>query len=129
MVMRDLGQDAADKAIKKHWDSWTTQDDISQIKKLGLNTVRSPVGFWLWEDLVKDGEYYPRGGLEYLDSLIGWCADAELYVIMDLHGGSGAQLPKQQYTGHNVDSPGFYMQDTLKIGASDRVHVQMMAKA
>lgn len=95
-----LGQDAADAAFKKHWDSWTTQDDVKQMASLKLNTVRIPVGFWLREDLVQDGEHFPRGGIEYLDRLVGWCKDAGLYVIMDLHGGPGAQFPNQQYTGH-----------------------------
>ncbi|KAI2602107.1 glycoside hydrolase family 5 protein [Hypoxylon sp. NC1633] len=109
-----LGQDAADAAFKKHWDSWTTQDDISQIKSLGLNSVRVPVGFWIREDLVNEGEHFPRGGLEYLDRLVGWCADAGIYVIMDLHGGPGAQIPNQQYTGHGVSYPGFYTQDNYE---------------
>ena len=43
---------------------------------------------------------YPRGGLEYLDRLVGWAKDADVKVIMDLHGGPGAQFPNQQYTGH-----------------------------
>lgn len=109
-----LGQDAADAAFKKHWDSWTTKDDISQIKSLGLNTVRIPVGFWLKEDLVYDGEYYPRGALQYLDRLVGWCADAGIYVIMDVHGGPGVQTPNQQFTGHSVSYPGFYTQDNYE---------------
>ncbi|KAH9890218.1 glycoside hydrolase family 5 protein [Xylariomycetidae sp. FL2044] len=103
-----LGQDAADEAFKTHWDSWITQDDISQISGLGLNTVRIPVGFWIKEDLVNSGEYYPRGGLEYLDRIVGWCADAGLYVIMDLHGGPGSQTDNQQFTGHSVDYPGWF---------------------
>lgn len=112
--VKALGQDAADAAFKKHWDSWTTQDDITQIKSLGLNTVRIPVGFWLKEDLVYDSEYYPRGGLAYLDRLVGWCADAGLYVIMDLHGGPGVQTPNQQFTGHSVSYPGFYTQENYE---------------
>lgn len=98
--VQSLGQDAADAAFKKHWDSWITQDDITQIKSLGLNTVRIPVGFWIREDLVQEGEFFPRGGIEYLDRLVGWCNDVGIYVIMDLHGGPGVQFPNQQYTGH-----------------------------
>ncbi|KAL7622465.1 hypothetical protein AAE478_007971 [Parahypoxylon ruwenzoriense] len=109
-----LGQDAADAAFQKHWDTWTTKDDINQIKSLGLNTVRIPVGFWLREDLVKDGEHYPRGGLKYLDRLVGWCREAGIYVIMDLHGGPGVQYPNQQFTGHGVSYPGFYTQENYE---------------
>jgi aryl-phospho-beta-D-glucosidase BglC (GH1 family) len=95
-----LGQDAADEAFRKHWDTWTTREDIDLIASLGLNTIRIPVGFWIREDLVNDGEHYPRGGLEFLDRLVGWAKDAGLYVIMDLHGGPGSQTPNQQFTGH-----------------------------
>ncbi|KAI0899156.1 glycoside hydrolase family 5 protein [Annulohypoxylon nitens] len=112
--VKALGQDKADAAFKKHWDTWTTQDDIKTIKSYGLNTVRIPVGYWIREDLVQQGEYFPRGGLSYLDRLVGWCADAGIYVIMDLHGGPGAQFPNQQYTGHGVSSPGFYTKDNYE---------------
>ncbi|KAG9254774.1 glycoside hydrolase family 5 protein [Emericellopsis atlantica] len=123
-----LGQDAANEAFRGHWDTWTTQEDIQQMASLGLNTIRLPVGFWLKEDLVKDDEYYPQGGLEYVDRLVGWAKDAGLYVIMDLHGGPGSQFANQQYTGHGVDYPGFYTADNFGRAAeflywmADRIH-------
>ncbi|KAI0156761.1 glycoside hydrolase family 5 protein [Xylariaceae sp. FL1272] len=103
-----LGQDTADAAFQKHWNSWITQSDIEEIASYGLNTIRVPVGFWIKEDLVYDDEYYPRGGLEYLDRLMRWAKDAGLYVIMDLHGGPGSQSPNEEFTGHSTASPGFF---------------------
>ncbi|RMZ83044.1 hypothetical protein DV738_g1316, partial [Chaetothyriales sp. CBS 135597] len=103
-----LGQETADSAFATHWDTWITQDDIQQIVSYGLNTVRVPIGFWIKEDLVQEDEYYPRGGLQYLDRLMGWCSDAGLYVILDLHAGAGVQAVEQQFTGHVVEDPGFY---------------------
>ncbi|KAM0517652.1 hypothetical protein ACHAPE_004624 [Trichoderma viride] len=126
--VQSLGQDAADAAFQKHWGSWITQDDITQIKSLGLNTVRIPVGFWIREDLVQQGEFFPRGGIQYLDQLVGWCNDAGIYVIMDLHGGPGAQFPNQQYTGHGVSQPGFYTEANYERAAdflewmTERIH-------
>ncbi|KAI0394206.1 glycoside hydrolase family 5 protein [Xylariaceae sp. FL0594] len=109
-----LGQDAADAAFRNHWQNWINADDLKQIKSYGLNTVRIPVGFWLKEDLVNAGEHYPRGGLEYLDYIVGNCTELGLYVIMDLHAGPGSQFPKQQYTGHVVDNAGFYTPENYK---------------
>ena len=100
-----IGQEAADAAFASHWDTWTTEEDIKQIASYGLNTIRVPVGFWLKEDLVYGDEHYPKGGLEYLDRLVGWARDAGLYVIMDLHGGPGSQYPNQQFTGHVRRTP------------------------
>ncbi|KAI0415601.1 glycoside hydrolase family 5 protein [Xylaria grammica] len=103
-----LGQEAADAAWDKHWKSWVTESDITQIASYGLNTIRIPVGFWIKEDLVESDEYYPRGGLQYLDRLVGWASDAGLYVIMDLHGAPGSQSPNEEFTGHGTANPGFF---------------------
>ncbi|KAJ8122654.1 hypothetical protein ONZ43_g1202 [Nemania bipapillata] len=103
-----LGQEAADAAFDTHWKSWITEDDITQIASYGLNTIRIPVGFWIKEDLVLSDEYYPRGGLKYLDRLVGWASDAGLYVIIDLHGGPGSQSPNEEFTGHGTPVPGFF---------------------
>ena len=97
---KGIGQTAADKAFNAHWDTWTTEDDIKQIAWIGLNTVRIPVGFWIYEDLVYKTEYYPRGGLKYLDRLVGWCKKHGIFVIIDLHGAPGVQSPNEQFTGH-----------------------------
>ncbi|KAH7163464.1 glycoside hydrolase superfamily [Dactylonectria estremocensis] len=102
-----IGQAAADKAFKQHWATWTTESDIKQIASLGLNTVRIPVGFWIREDLVYDDEHFPRGGLTYLDRIVGWCKKHGIFVIMDLHAAPGGQSPYEQFTGHSVD-PEFY---------------------
>jgi aryl-phospho-beta-D-glucosidase BglC (GH1 family) len=123
-----LGQAAADAAFRKHWDTWVTKADIQEIRSLGLNTVRIPVGFWIREDLVRQGEHYPRGGLEYLDRIVEWCKDAGLYVIMDLHGAPGSQYPDQQFTGHSMSYPEFYNDDNFERAykflewMADRIH-------
>lgn len=99
--VQNLGQDAADAAFQSHWSSWVTQDDLSTMSGYGLNTIRVPVGYWINEDLVdRSSEYFPQGGLEHLDNLVGWAADAGMYIIMDLHGAPGGQAANQQFTGH-----------------------------
>ncbi|KAI1743351.1 glycoside hydrolase family 5 protein [Xylaria scruposa] len=106
--VESLGQEAADAAFEKHWKSWIAEDDIVQIASYGLNAIRIPVGFWIKEDLVQSDEYYPRGGLKYLDRVVGWAGDAGLYVIIDLHGGPGSQSPNEEFTGHGTANPGFF---------------------
>lgn len=108
--VNSLGQDAANSAFAKHWDSWITQDDISQMVSYGLNTIRVPVGYWLREDLVyTDSEHFPQGGLDYVKKLCGWASDAGLYIIMDLHGAPGAQTPNNAFTGQLAPEAGFYV--------------------
>lgn len=104
-----LGQDAANSAFQKHWASWITQDDISEMVSYGLNTIRVPVGYWLREDLVDaNSEHFPQGGLDYVKKLCGWASDAGMYIIMDLHGAPAAQTPTNAFTGQNAPEAGFY---------------------
>ena len=99
--VQNLGQDAADAAFQEHWASWVSREDLSTLKGYGINTVRIPVGFWIKEDLVdRSSEYFPKGGLEHLDNVVGWANELDLYVIMDLHAAPGGQAANQQFTGH-----------------------------
>lgn len=95
-----LGQSAANSAFQHHWDTWTTQQDIAQMKSYGLNTIRIPVGYWIREDLVyADSEHFPQGGLQYLERICGWASDAGMYIVIDLHGAPGAQVSGNPDTG------------------------------
>lgn len=103
-----LGQAGADAAFKAHWNRWITQADINEIKSLGLNTIRIPVGYWMMESLVDSSEHFPRGGFTYLERVCGWAKAAGLYVMIDLHGAPGAQCARQPFTGQFAPSSGFY---------------------
>lgn len=95
-----LGQTQANSVFQAHWGSWITQSDISQMQSYGLNTIRIPVGYWMKEDLVySDSEHFPQGGLAYLEQVCGWASDAGFYIIIDLHGAPGAQVPTNPDTG------------------------------
>jgi hypothetical protein len=98
-----LGQSAANAAFQSHWNSWITQTDITQMQSYGLNTIRIPVGYWLYESLVySDSEYFPQGGLAYLEQVCGWASNAGFYIIIDMHGAPGAQVAQNADTGQVV---------------------------
>ncbi|KAJ5888973.1 glucan endo-1-6-beta-glucosidase B [Penicillium taxi] len=107
--VKALGQAEANTTFANHWATWITKDDITEIAKLGLNTVRIPVGYWIREDLVYYYESFPQGGLEYLQELCGWASDAGLYIIMDLHATPGAQTPDNSNTGQLISEAGFFV--------------------
>ena len=49
-----LGQDTANSRFANHWGDWITQGDINQMASYSLNTIRIPVGYWIWESLKYD---------------------------------------------------------------------------
>jgi glucan endo-1,6-beta-glucosidase len=95
-----LGQAQANSVFQAHWNSWITQADITQMQSYGLNTIRVPVGYWMMESIVyADSEHFPQGGIGYLEQLCGWASDAGFYIIIDMHGAPGAQVPTNPDTG------------------------------
>ncbi|KAI0128523.1 glycoside hydrolase superfamily [Xylariales sp. AK1849] len=78
------------------------------MQSYGLNTVRIPVGHWIMEDSVNDGEYFPQGGLSALLDACEWASSRGFYIIIDLHGAPGAQVASNADTGHSASSAGFF---------------------
>lgn len=100
-------QAKANSDFQGHWGSWVNASDFTTMVSYGLNTVRIPVGYWMYEALVASDEYFPQGGEAYLDKVVGYAKDAGMYVIIDLHGAPGAQTTSQSTGQYKVD-PAFY---------------------
>ncbi|EHK97475.1 putative Glucan endo-1,6-beta-glucosidase B [Glarea lozoyensis 74030] len=106
-----IGQDRADAVFQQHYSTWITQADIARIKSYGLNTIRIPLGYWLFEPIIYwDSEHFPHGhvAFPYLEQICEWAAQAGLYVIIDLHAAPGAQQANQPFTGQYAPNAGFY---------------------
>lgn len=100
-----LGQEKANAAFRKHWNTFITADDFDKMKSYGINTVRIPVGHWFVEETIIAGENWPRGGMRYLDKVAGLAASRDIGVIIDLHGAPGVQVADNAFTGHVRPSP------------------------
>ncbi|EIW75230.1 glycoside hydrolase family 5 protein [Coniophora puteana RWD-64-598 SS2] len=101
--------ETVDEKFAQHWETWFTQDHVSELKAAGINTVRIPLGYWIIEALVDPShEAYPKGGLKYLRQGLGWLKDAGISVILDHHALPGVQSANQQFTGNCTDTPQFY---------------------
>lgn len=99
-----LGREDAAEFWKLFRERYIAREDIQFIKRAGFNTVRVPLHYGLFlgqhdpygadsaEPLTFDGP-----GWELLDRLVGWCREAGLRVILDLHAAPGGQ------TGVNHD--------------------------
>ncbi|KAF9963335.1 exo-1,3-beta-glucanase [Modicella reniformis] len=49
-----LGPEEAKAILQKHYSSWVTEETFKQIRDLGLNHVRIPLGFWALGNLEPD---------------------------------------------------------------------------
>jgi len=67
-----VGQSTANTNFAKHWNTWITQADIQAMQSYGLNTIRIPVGYWIFKELKYSSEHFPEGQLSNFSSARGY---------------------------------------------------------
>ena len=101
---------AGNAAFARHWQTWITPATVQSVHDVGLNTIRIPIGYWSYADIVdKASEPFadPAPMLAALDAVVQKCADLGMYVILDLHGAPGGQQ-EDAFTGQLNVPAGFY---------------------
>jgi aryl-phospho-beta-D-glucosidase BglC (GH1 family) len=79
--------------------SYFTEPDAEYIHSLGLNLVRIPINYHLFEDDMNP-RVIKEGAFEHLDRVIALCAKHHIYTIIDLHA-----LPGFQNQNWHSDNP------------------------
>lgn len=97
MFCQLAGPDFTAEFWKKFKDNYVTRRDIEFIAAAGANTIRLPFHYKLFTDEDYMGLTAAQDGFARVDSLMGWCRDNGLYLILDMHDAPGGQ------TGDNID--------------------------
>lgn len=92
-----VGPDFTNLFWKQFKDNYITRDDIRYIRKTGMNTIRIPFHYKLFTDEDYMGLTVNQDGFQRIDSLVNWCRESEIYLILDMHDAPGGQ------TGDNID--------------------------
>jgi len=85
---RALGKEALDSFQQDFRSHFIREEDLKAIAGFGFNCVRVPFHHRLIE---KSPYRYDKEGLRYLDQLMGWAHQYNLWIILDLHAACGAQ--------------------------------------
>jgi hypothetical protein len=96
LINQLVGEDEARRFWTTYRNRYITSADIAFIKKSGFNSVRVPFSYRLFVSEA-DPARLEGPGYQLLDRLVGWCRDAGLFVILDMHAAPGGQ------TGDNID--------------------------
>ena len=53
----EAGDAALLERLRRHWDTWVTQEDLQTLAAAGVTHLRVPFGFWILGDVdIADGE-------------------------------------------------------------------------
>lgn len=77
------------------------KSDVDSLKAWGFNSIRLPMHYDLFtlpvdKEPVKGRNTWLKKGFELTDSLLKWCEQNQIYLVLDLHaapGGQGHDLP------------------------------------
>lgn len=72
----------------EHFRNYITQSDIARIASWGMDHVRVPVDYFIFEDDDNPG-VYREDGLIYIDNCLEWCKRSGINMIIDLHHAPG----------------------------------------
>lgn len=97
MFCQLVGPDFTAEFWQAFKDNYITRSDIQFIKHTGSNTVRLPFHYKLFTDEDYMGLTVAQDGFARIDSVVKWCREADLYLILDMHDAPGGQ------TGDNID--------------------------
>lgn len=92
-----VGPDFTDQFWKAFKDNYITREDIAYIKQTGMNSIRLPFHYKSFTEEDYMGLKSNQDGFARIDSVIKWCKEEGLYVILDMHDAPGGQ------TGDNID--------------------------
>ena len=99
------------------YETWLTNHvqkvDIDSLKSWGFNAVRLPMHYNLFtlpieEEPIAGQNTWLDKGFELTDSLLAWCAQNEIYVILDLHAAPGGQGHDQGISDYDPSKPSLW---------------------
>ena len=79
-----LGSAEANRQLRQHWKTWVDEAQILNLSRIGVETLRIPIGDWMFIP------YYPYigcwdGSLDELNRVLALCAKHNIKVILDIH--------------------------------------------
>jgi len=91
-----MGTVAYNERMRRHYETFVSEDDFRRMAQIGLNAVRLPVPWYAFGSQESDASYISV--VDYIDRAIEWAAKYNIRVLLDL-----ATVPGGQ--GDSNDSP------------------------
>jgi endoglucanase len=104
-MLKVLGKRKYNLYFDNFLQNYFTEPDAEYIQSLGLNLVRIPINYHLFEDDMNPG-VIKEEAFKYLDRVINLCAQHQIYTIIDMHALPGCQ--NQHWHSDNPTQKAFF---------------------
>lgn len=85
-----IGETNTETFYQTFRDNYIKKADIDSLKKWGFNSVRLPMHYNLFATNTNPPTFL-NTGFDIIDSLLSWCEQNEIYLILDMHAAPGGQ--------------------------------------
>nr|MDA3930066.1 cellulase family glycosylhydrolase [Prolixibacteraceae bacterium] len=109
----EIGVEKTDEFFETWLANHFTKTDVDSMKAWGFNSVRVAMHYkWftlpIEEEPTAGNNTWINKGFEMMDELLGWCADNEMYLILDLHGAPGGQGANADISDYDPSKPSLW---------------------
>ncbi|MBK6285107.1 MAG: carbohydrate-binding protein [Draconibacterium sp.] len=112
-LVSTIGEAKTDSFYTVWLDSHFRRIDVDSMKSWGFNSVRVAMHYKWFTPPVEDepvpGEItWLEKGFTMIDSLLDWCGDNQMYLILDLHGAPGGQGKDAAISDYDSSKPSLW---------------------
>ncbi|NQV14880.1 cellulase family glycosylhydrolase [bacterium] len=83
-----VGETIADQFYELYHQNYVTREDILQLGEWGFDHIRMPFHYKMFSPVLGEWDDW---GFEVTDSLLAWCTEANMHLVLDMHCAPGGQ--------------------------------------
>ena len=112
-LIATIGEEKTDSFYTVWLGSHFRRIDVDSMKSWGFNSIRVAMHYKWFTPPIEDepvpGEItWIEKGFTLMDSLVSWCSDNEMYLILDLHGAPGGQGKESNISDYDSSKPSLW---------------------
>lgn len=107
-----VGEANTELFYQTYRDNYVRKSDIDSIKTWGFNSIRLPFHYNLFATNTTPPAFLNQG-FEIVDSLLEWCKQNQIYLILDMHGAPGGQSA-EPISDYNSANPSLWQSEQNK---------------
>lgn len=106
-----------DQKMQEFYYEWRanhcTKADVDSLKSWGFNSIRLPMHYNLYtlpieKEAVQGQNTWIEEGFRLTDSLLKWCSENQMYLILDLHAAPGGQGKDAAISDYDPSKPSLW---------------------
>lgn len=119
-LIETIGEERTDEFYQAWWDNHFRKIDVDSMARWGFNSVRVAMHYKQFtlpieEEPVQGQHTWLEDGFVRIDNLLNWCAENQLYLILDMHGTPGGQGTDANISDYDPSKPSLWESEENKL--------------